>query len=267
MLDEMIGNTYASVAEPGRFVDGGKGDASIPFTEPSRYRLECKEPFGDAEKETLALLPHLEGAVRLQRLLQHAQRGAMVGEHVAVAMSVASFVLDPGFRIVECNPLAEALLHGDPPLVASVHGQLRAIGKRASPGLREAGEACRRQHRPVRMLVQRQDRSLLRATLTTLPAGLPTIAGEVAVPSLLLLVELPQDNSAELIERACALFGLTAAEAVVALGLLKGLSIQQIATERNIAVSTARTQLRGVLEKSGFQRQVDLVRALSRLVP
>lgn len=60
-------------------------------------------------------------------------------------------------------------------------------------------------------------------------------------------------------------FGLTPAEARLAARLKDGLSLKEAAVELNIAVNTARNQIKGVFEKLGVNRQSDLIRHLTEL--
>lgn len=61
------------------------------------------------------------------------------------------------------------------------------------------------------------------------------------------------------------LYRLTSAEARLACDLGEGKSVEAIAAERNVAISTVRTQLSATLKKCDVERQVDLVRLLCRL--
>jgi DNA-binding CsgD family transcriptional regulator len=61
------------------------------------------------------------------------------------------------------------------------------------------------------------------------------------------------------------LYGLTSAEARLACDLAEGKSVEAIAAQRNVAISTVRTQLSATLKKCDVERQVDLVRLLCRL--
>jgi DNA-binding CsgD family transcriptional regulator len=58
---------------------------------------------------------------------------------------------------------------------------------------------------------------------------------------------------------------LSKAEAELALALLDGKTAEEIATERDVRLSTIRSQLRSILEKTGTHRQSDAVRLLSQL--
>lgn len=57
-------------------------------------------------------------------------------------------------------------------------------------------------------------------------------------------------------------FGLTPAEARVAVLLANGLNAEQIAAQRNASLLTVRTQIRSILAKTGARRQPELVRML-----
>jgi DNA-binding CsgD family transcriptional regulator len=54
-------------------------------------------------------------------------------------------------------------------------------------------------------------------------------------------------------------FGLTKAEAGLALALCRGVNLNEFAAERGISIHTARTQLRALLSKTRAERQADLV--------
>lgn len=60
-------------------------------------------------------------------------------------------------------------------------------------------------------------------------------------------------------------FGLTAAEAAVAQGVVAGATLREIAEDRQVSLNTVRTLLSRVLDKTGARRQADLVRLLMPL--
>lgn len=60
-------------------------------------------------------------------------------------------------------------------------------------------------------------------------------------------------------------YGLTQAEALLAVALCRGTSLGEFAAERGISIHTARTQLRALLSKTRTERQADLVGLLSGL--
>ena len=63
-------------------------------------------------------------------------------------------------------------------------------------------------------------------------------------------------------EQIRGLYGLTAAEAEVALAVLDGEGVGAIADGLGISVATARTHLHRIFEKTGTKRQAELVRLI-----
>lgn len=57
-------------------------------------------------------------------------------------------------------------------------------------------------------------------------------------------------------------FETTPAEARVAIGLAQGMTLEDIAADRHVSLSTVRTQLRAVMSKANVNRQADPVRLL-----
>lgn len=72
-------------------------------------------------------------------------------------------------------------------------------------------------------------------------------------------VTLPQAPPVELVQ---SLFDLTPAEARVARHLAAGETVEKIASVGSISLNTVRTQVRGVLEKTGCHRQAEVVALL-----
>jgi DNA-binding CsgD family transcriptional regulator len=77
------------------------------------------------------------------------------------------------------------------------------------------------------------------------------------------LVLMPaKTRQAPSVELVQSLFDLTAAEARVARSLAMGQTVEEIASDKGVSYNTVRTQLRGVLEKTGSRRQADVVALL-----
>ena len=69
----------------------------------------------------------------------------------------------------------------------------------------------------------------------------------------------PPDDAGNREQRLKAAFGLTVAEAEVALRLADGVAVKQIAQERNTSEGTVRTQLKTIASKMGCSRQVEIL--------
>lgn len=63
-------------------------------------------------------------------------------------------------------------------------------------------------------------------------------------------------------ERLRALFGLTLAEAAIALHIVNGNNMRNFADQRKLSRHTARNQLQQVFDKTGVHSQAELVRLL-----
>jgi DNA-binding CsgD family transcriptional regulator len=70
----------------------------------------------------------------------------------------------------------------------------------------------------------------------------------------------PQAPPVELVQ---TLFDLTPAEARVARSLASGKTVEAIATEGGVSLTTVRTHVRGVLAKTGCERQAEVVALLT----
>jgi DNA-binding CsgD family transcriptional regulator len=62
-----------------------------------------------------------------------------------------------------------------------------------------------------------------------------------------------------------AAFGLTAAETRLVESLLAGRSLAETAAALNVAMTTAKTHLDNIFQKTGVHRQADLVRLAARV--
>lgn len=80
--------------------------------------------------------------------------------------------------------------------------------------------------------------------------------------ALLLAAPEPDQALAQMLREG---FGLTAAEARLALILAEGPTLAEAAERLGVSVNTVRNQLRAVFDKLGLNRQSELVRALTQL--
>jgi DNA-binding CsgD family transcriptional regulator len=110
--------------------------------------------------------------------------------------------------------------------------------------------------------VATEDRAGWILWVTPLPASSPLAPR--AAPGVLILIghggtgRVARDD-------LMTLYGLTAAEADLALALASGRSLQEAADDRSVRISTARSQLLAILGKTGLHRQSDLARLIAGL--
>ena len=105
------------------------------------------------------------------------------------------------------------------------------------------------------------------ASETLAALGLPALVlneqGKVlAANSLIEALTLPQAPPVELVQ---SLFDLTPAEARVARDLASGKTVEDIASDGGTSPNTIRSHVRGVLEKTGCNRQTDVVALLTTI--
>ena len=84
-------------------------------------------------------------------------------------------------------------------------------------------------------------------------------SSEATALALIVDAEKEPQPAAELLRR---LYGLTLAEAEVALRILRGAKLKEIAEELSVSLSTVRTHLQHAFDKTDTHRQAELVRVL-----
>ena len=89
-----------------------------------------------------------------------------------------------------------------------------------------------------------------------------TLAAQHQAPAALILITDLERQPKVLGRRLVDLFGLTPAEACLAVALVAGKRLEDIAEERGVRMPTLRTQLRAILDKTGTRRQADLMRLI-----
>ncbi|NIF51064.1 hypothetical protein [Burkholderia sp. Ax-1724] len=209
------------------------------------------------------LMPHLQKTLKLMLRSESLRAGIVAGEMALESMDQAIVVLNPANEVVFCNRSAEALF--------KARRVLRVSGRRVESAsfwndtLSGAMGRVRESGKPesVPVGVGAQTRYL---TVLALPRALGAGRGLTLASADLMIVVTEAERSAAASERQLSqLFGLTAAEARLAHGLAKGLSLDEYANACGVTITTARNQLRAVLGKAGYRRQQDLVRALAGL--
>jgi DNA-binding CsgD family transcriptional regulator len=82
-----------------------------------------------------------------------------------------------------------------------------------------------------------------------------------------LFISDPNKTRPPSIDALKQLFGFSNSEAKLAFGLAQGLDIKEVAESMEVTVQTARTYLKSLFEKTGANRQADLVRTLITAIP
>jgi DNA-binding CsgD family transcriptional regulator len=174
----------------------------------------------------------------------------------------ATFAVGSGGRILLANHAAEAMFRSGR-FLRCRSGQLRAVSDASRRGLEAALAAALQE--PERQastcLLRSDDGAVLIASLMPLPSSF-------SQPAVLVTVDdergrmPPQVISTHLQDA----FGLSPAEADVAIRLADGATIREISDQRRSALGTVRIQVKAVLSKMGARRQGEVVRTVGMLI-
>ncbi len=220
------------------------------------------------------IVPHLDRALNASLQLGHLADGTRQLERVLQLMPNPALLLDGRGRITHANPIAEALLQtgdglsfspdGSLQLSAALPSETSALSKALAQALAVATGAGDELGEPLRL-----SRPSGAAPLLVLPVPLPPPAfamWELLEPSRVLVLiidpEAPARAASAAIQNA---FGLTVAEARVAVLIAGGLSGPQTATTLGLSPETVKTHLKRCFEKTGVHSQVGLARLLGAL--
>ncbi len=223
---------------------------------------------GDPQRRLFATIaPHVRAAVRTQLLL--ADQGAALLAGALDAVSLTAFVCDADARIAALTPRAETLLREETQL-RSQAGRLAAATVAETRLLQQAvSAAAYGLSRPG----QPQLRTLLlrprhQPSMPLVVDVIPLVRGEALFGSRPRALVIAGRGRRERAQTAAILqhaFGLTAAEADVALQLSDGNRPDAIAARRGVGVGTVRAQIKSAFAKAGVSGQVELVALIGQL--
>src|SRR5579862_334414 len=205
---------------------------------------------------------HFLRAWRLRETLRETQSLARGASAALERLSYGIMILDERLRIAFANGFARQAL-SDCVELAAGRTQLRARAPagRVLDGMLQ--QALRGAVPASMMRLMRSDGRALYLWCIGLPPSSPLAPAQH--PGVLLVLRDPQRRPDVAVEDLQTLYGLTPAEARLALAIGRGARLDAFAAERHVRLSTVRTQLLSVLAKMGLHRQADLARALASL--
>lgn len=245
------------------------GDTAESLTAVTLMRPDRAGAFTEADLVDLRrVVPHLGRATRIARSLGWAELRQSVEQNLVDRLPVGIVVVDSAARPILMNAVARRLVAAQDGILLAL-GRLRAAHADDDAPLQRMLSAALL--RPLRIAVAEQASTLRRASGARALSAMASPAGAdpQALPfgpgaaAILVLID-PEHSppvSAALLRRS---FGLTRAEAALALALLAGDSLADFAERTEIAVATARTHLNAIFRKTDTSRQGELVALLSR---
>ncbi len=203
-----------------------------------------------------ALRPHLARSALMAARLG-IERARAASEALA-ALGLPALVLDSQGRVLAVNALVEPLTSF---LRWRTQDRIALLDNAANRLLTQAiasiAQAQATRSFPLRAV---ETGAAMVAHVTPIRLAARDFFSRSAPVLVLTPARRPQAPSVELVQ---SLFDLTPAEARVARNLTAGKTVEEIASKGGVSLATVRTQLRGVLEKTGCHRQAEVIALLS----
>ena len=235
-------------------------EPGIPRIHVAVYRSLSRPVFGEADKEVMrSLVPHLRETTRIAFRLAEMEQRLSVMEAAADTIAPALVLADDAGRIVFANRPAQHLLEARDGLWLE-SGRLLA----AAPAQRIALEKMVRSHSPLESMM-RISRPSGKPGYWVMRMALPAVREQpedARRPSAALMIHDPSTSENLNVGDFAATHELSRAESRLLVALLTHSTLPQAAAHLDVSVNTVRTQLRGILDKTGARRQVELIRML-----
>lgn len=224
------------------------------------YRGDNRAPYTDDELATLAMLiPHV---ARSLQIWTRTQQTAAVAETVSrgLAGEDALLLIARDRRVLWLNEAAEQLAQGEDAI--RISGGRLAIADRDVATLvdRFCESAFRVAELPPAPVHADLPRQGGRTPLRLVARLVRREPGVMRLTAVMLQLSARTVPEAPMSERVKVRYALTSAEAELLAALVRGETVRDYASRRDISQSTARSHLKRVLHKTDTHRQTDLVR-------
>ena len=210
----------------------------------------------DARRFLHDLSPHLQAAFSLQRHLIDLRLSERSLQAAFDASDKIALVVNTHLKILAINKCAKRYIDGST-LLAVVAGKLNIQSPAQAEQLKASVRLCVSKNVPTRhLLVQRSSGSDINLSITPLPSESGLVPGDRAA---LIVVEDSLHRKRGAIEVFRATYDFTPAENRIALLLLEGKDLREIAADLHLTRNTLKTHLRHMFQKTGARRQTELV--------
>jgi DNA-binding CsgD family transcriptional regulator len=234
-------------------------------------RLHDSENFGDAERELCKLLlPHLQQTIRLHARIERLDSERALFSDAVDQLAVGAIILDESAQIRRTNKAAQELLRQDD-RVHDDGGRLRVGDPVENTAFRAMLEEVMQAHQraePSFVRVFRLQGEADSPALGMLLKPLPLVDASDGSrnPSVAIFISDPGKRRETPRAVLMELFGLTRAEARLAMQLADGATLDEAARKLHISRNTVKTHLSSVFSKTGVTRQTQLVQLILRSV-
>lgn len=224
------------------------------------------ENFDTEDKSLLkALHPHFRGALDLYSRLSSLESERQLYSSAVERLLVGTVVMDGVGRIIRCNSTAKEILDEKDGLLlrqgilrTEIPGHDANLQKLVKAALDASSRKSTEQH--AISVPRSSGRSNLSILIRSIAHS--DLSGGRQLPTVAIFIRDPERHANPSQELLRQLFGFTAAEAVLALLLVNGRTLDEAAQRLNIRKNTARAHLRGIFDKAGARRQSTLMHIL-----
>ncbi|MBU2379384.1 MAG: hypothetical protein KJ824_09495 [Alphaproteobacteria bacterium] len=224
------------------------------------HRALTAKAYDDGEIARLGdAIPHLKRMIDIRSRLGGAAKHAGDLASALDAHSHGIILTDHTGRVTFANQLAETLLAAGDALRMR-EGRLVARESSSQTSLEAAIHSAGRGAAGGALWARRADGSGCRLVVSP-----HRTSGELI--GALILIDDPARPLVDFRASLRALYGLTAAEADLARRLFEGLSPQEAANARGVALSTIQSQLKSIRARTGIRRQSELATLIASLLP
>jgi DNA-binding CsgD family transcriptional regulator len=232
----------------------------------SFYRSNRYGPFGPEDVESCQQLTgHLARALGLQYLIGGLETRVRAFDRLLDQLPLGVLLVDAQARVCFRNRAAGEVINAQDGLGVT-RGVLRCASSAETSKLtsliRKAASSLEVDGEPGGSL--RVSRPSLKRPFSILVLPLAAFCSPIGYrrAQVAVVVNDPEQRTPSHLELLRDLYGLTPSEAAVAKILMRGASLRQAADELRVRLSTARTHLQHIFDKTGVRRQSELVRLL-----
>lgn len=228
---------------------------------------------GHVEADEIALMnrlmPHIQQVADIRLRLAEARRRDATFAQGLEHLDEGVLIVDSQGRVLHGNAAAHEILSRDDG-ITSVGRRLQFRDKSASSAFASAmrGLAGGEDYDidgPARSFPARRIGNarayLVTVRATSMPETTPTYGEDVAAIVFLRDPSEVSDLDTQLLRQS---YGLTAAETGLASLVERGLTLEEIADRRGVAITTVRSQLYSLMDKLGINRQTELTALLTK---
>ena len=221
-----------------------------------------------AFSEVKRLVPHLQKALHIRKLYIKEKIRSEVYEAGINSMQTGIVLFNNLSLITYCNKAAVAIIRKHPAIAerdGKIYSSSSECNKSLSEAIRSASQANMqgKYAEPISLGLKCPDTFgyLPVLVMPVQQSGISKNLSNQSATAMMILTD-PERELQTTPEQISVIYGLTKAEAEVAICLANAMSAQQVADIKNVKLSTVRSQIQSVFTKMGVTTQAQLVKVI-----